>query len=157
MHARTQIHSVMIISILVTTVLLRCIYLRFFNSMFRFELRGWDSRMWQTATEFDRPWQTFGCRPVTSRPATDIFQVVLRYVTFCHVLLRSPRSTKAHLSRSIPPWLPWQISWLFKNLSRRSRQLRRATFVDPVPLRCATVTPFRPRWPKSWLPWPPVT
>ena len=107
--------------------------------------------------DLDRPWQTLRCRLVTSRPATDILQVVLRSVTFRHVLLRSPRSTTAHLSRSIPPWLPWQIFWLFKNLSRRSRQPRRATFVDPVPLRCDTVTPFRPRWPKSWLPWSPGT
>ena len=59
--------------------------------------------------DLDRPWQTLGCRLVTSRPATDILQVVLRYVTFCHVLLRSPRSTTAHLSRSIAPWLPWQM------------------------------------------------
>ena len=156
-HARTQTHSVMIISTLVTTFLLRCIYLRFLDSMFRFELRGWVRKTWQTATELDRPWKTLGCRLVTSRPATDILQVVLRSVTFCHVLLRSPRSTTAHISRSIPPWLPWHIFWLFKNLSRRSRRPRRATFVDPVPLRCVTVTPFRPRWPKSWLPWPPGT
>ena len=66
-------------------------------------------RTWQTATELDRPWQTLGCRLVTSRPATDILQVVLRSVTFCHVLLRSPRSTTAHLSRSIPPRVPWQF------------------------------------------------
>ena len=160
MHARTQTHSVMIISTLVTTFLLRCIYLRFLDSIFRFELWGRVRKTWQTATELDRPWQTLkdlGCRLVTSRPATDILQVVLRSVTFCHVLLRSPRSTTAHLSRPIPPWLPWQIFWLFKNLSRRSRQPRRATFVDPVPLRCVTVIPFRPRWLKSWLPWPPGT
>ena len=130
MHARTQIHSVMIISTLVTTFLLRCIYLRFLDSMFRFELWGRVRKTWQTATELDRPSQTLGWRLVTSRPATDKLQVVLSSVTFCHVLLRSPRSTMAHLSRSIPPWLPWQIFWLFKNLSRRSR---RATFVDPVP------------------------
>ena len=118
---------------------------------------GQRARPQQNLIDIDRPWQTLGYRLVTSRPATDILQVVLRYVTFRHVLLRSPRSTTAHLSRSIPPWLPWQIFWLFKNLSRRSRQPRRATFVDPVPLRCVTVTPFRPRWPKSWLPWPPGT
>ena len=157
MHVRTQTHSVMIISTLVATFLLRCIYLRFLDFMFRFELWGRVRGTCQTATELDRPWQTLGCRLVTSRPATDILQVVLRSVTICYVLLRSPRSTTAHLSRSIPPWLPWQIFWLFKNLSRRSRQPRRATFVDPVPLRSVTVTPFRPRWPKSWLPWPPGT
>ena len=127
----------------------------FLDSMFRFELWSRVRRTWQTATELDRPWQTLGCLHVTSRPAADTLQVVLRSVTFCHVLLRSPRSTTAHLSRSIPPWLPWIIFWLFKNLSRRSRQPRRATLVDPVPLRCVTVTPFRPRWLKSWLPWPP--
>ena len=77
--------------------------------MFRFELWGRVRTTWQTATELDRPWQTLGCRLVTSRPATYILQVVLRSVTFCHVLLRSPRSTTAHLSRSIPPWLPWQF------------------------------------------------
>ena len=66
-------------------------------------------KTWQTATELDRPLQTLGCRLVTSRPATDILQVGLRSVTFCHVLLRSPRSTTANLSRSIVPWLPWQI------------------------------------------------
>ena len=155
MHARTHIHSVMIISTLVTTFLLWCIYLRFLDSMFRFELWGRVKKTWkpqQNLIDLDRPWQTLGCRLETSRPATDILQVVLRSVTFCHVLLRSPRSTTAHLSRSIPPWLSWQIFWLFKNLSRRSRRPRRATFVDPVPLRCVTVTPFRPRWPKSWLP-----
>ena len=127
------------------------------DSMFRFELWGRVKTTWQTVTELDRPWQTLRCRLVTSHPATNILQVVLRSVTFRHVLLRSPRSTTAHLCRSIPPWLPWQIFWLFKNLSRRSRQQRRATFVDPVPLRCVAVTPFRPRWPKSWLPWSPGT
>ena len=153
--------SVMIISTLATTSLLRCIYLRLLDSMFRFELWGRVRTTWQTATELDRPWQTLADLALPSRnkpcPATDILQVVLRYVTFRHVLLRSPRSTTAHLSRSIPPWLPWQIFWLFKNLSRRSRQPWRATFVDPVPIRCVTVTPFRPRWPKSWLPWSPGT
>ena len=63
----------------------------------------------QNLIDLDRPWQTLGCRLVASRPATDILQVVLRSVTFRHVLLRSPRSTTAYLSRSIPPWLPWQI------------------------------------------------
>ena len=101
---------------------------------------GQRGRPQQNLIDLDRPWQTLRCRLVTSRPATDILQVVLRYVTFRHVLLRSPRSTTAHLSRSIPSWLPWQIFWPFKNLSRRSRQPRRATFVDPVPLRCVTVT-----------------
>ena len=144
----------MIISTFDTIFRLRCIYLRFLDSMFRLELWGRVRTTWQTATELDRPWQTLGCRLETSGPATDIPQVVLRSVTFCHVLLRSPRSTTAHLSRSIPPWLPWQIFWLFKNLSRRSRQPRWATFVDPVPPRYDTVTPFRPRWPKSWLPLP---
>ena len=157
MHARRKIHSVMIISIIVTTFLLICIYLRFLDSMFRFELWGRVRRTWQIATELDRPWQTLSCRLVTSRSATDILQVVLRSVTFRHVLLRSPRSTTAYLSRSIPSWLSWQIFWLFKNLSRRSRQRRRATFVDPVLLRCVKVIPFRPRYPKSWLPWPPGT
>ena len=147
----------MIISTLVTTFLLRSIYLRFLDSILRFELWGRVRRTWQTATKLDRPSHTLSCRLVTSRPATDIPQVVLRSVTFCQVLLRSPRSTTAHLCRSIPPWLPWQIFWQFKNLSRRSRQPRRATFVDPVPLRCVTVTTFRPRRPKSWLPWPPGT
>ena len=70
--------------------------------MFRFELWGRVRRTWQTATELDGPWQTLGCRLVTGRPATDILQVVLRSVTFCDVLMRSPRSTTAHLSRSIP-------------------------------------------------------
>ena len=157
MHARTQIHSLMIISVLGTTLLLRCIYLRFLDSMVRFELWGRVRRTWETATELDRPWQTVSCPPVTSRPTTDILQVVLRSVTFCHVLWRSPRSTTTHLSRSIPPWLPWQFFWLFKNMSRRSRQPRRATFADPVPLRFVTLNPFRPRWPKLWLPWPPET
>ena len=81
----------------------------------------------------------FRCHPwdiIRSRTGEVIRECVtwaLRYVAFCHVLLRSPRSTTAHLSRSIPPWLPWQFFWLFKNLSRRSRQPRRATFVDPFP------------------------
>ena len=108
-HARTQTHSVMMVFTLVTTFLLRCIYLRFLDSMFRLELWGRVRKMWQTATELNRPRQTLGCRLVTSRPATVILQVVLRSVTFCHVLLRSPRSTTAHLRRSIAPWLPWQI------------------------------------------------
>ena len=34
------------------------------------------------------------------------------------------------------------IFLLFKNLPRRPRHSWRATFVDPVPLRCYTVTPF---------------
>ena len=41
----------------------------------------------------------------------DILQVLLRSVTFCHVLLRSLRSitcTHYTLSRSIPPWLSLQ-------------------------------------------------
>ena len=50
MHARTQIHSVMIFSILVTTFLVRCIYLRFLDFMSRFELWGRVRRKWQTAT-----------------------------------------------------------------------------------------------------------
>ena len=55
---------------------------------------------------------------------------------FCHVVLRSPCSTTAHISRSI---LPWQIFGLFENLSGQPRQ---ATFVNLVPLCCVTVTPF---------------
>ena len=54
-HARTQTHSVMIISTLVTTFLLRCIYLRFLDSMSRYELWGRVRKTWQTATELDRP------------------------------------------------------------------------------------------------------
>ena len=150
----TQVHSVMIISTLATTFLFRCIYLRFLDSMFRFQLWGRLRTTWQAATELDRRWQTLRCRLVTRCPATDIFKVVLRSVTFRHVLLHSPRSTTAHLSRSIPPWLPWQIFWLFKNLYRQSRQPRRAKFVD---LRCVAVTQFRPWWLKSWLPWSPGT
>ena len=108
----TQVHSVMIISTLATTFLLRCIYLRFLDSMFSSSCGvglGQRGRPQQNLIDLDRPWQTLGCRLVTSRPATDILQVVLRSVTFRYVLLRSPRSTTAHLSRSIPLWLPWQI------------------------------------------------
>ena len=147
----------MIISSIVTTFLLRCIYLRFLDSMFRFELWGRVGRTWQSATELDRPWQTLADLGLPPRNKQSRYGHTPSCVKVCYVLSRSPRSTTAHLSRSIPPWLPWQIFWLFKNLSRRSRQSRRATFVDPVPLRCVTVTPFRPRWPKSWLPWPPGT
>ena len=144
----------MIISTLVTTFLLRCICLRFLDSMFRFKLWSPVRTTWQTATELDRHWQTLADLGLPSRNKPSRYGHTQRYVTFRHVLLRSPRSTTAHLSRSIPPW---QIFWLFKNLSRRSLRPRWATFVDPVPLRCVTVTPFRPRWPKSWLPWPPGT
>ena len=97
----------MIISTLVTTFLLRCIYLRFLDSIFRFELWGRVRTMWQTATELDRPLQTLGCRLVTSRPATAILQVVLRSVTFRHVLLRSPRSTTAHLRTYATKYFPY--------------------------------------------------
>ena len=108
----------------------------------------------ENMADHNRTWQTLGCRPVTNRSAMDILQVVLRSVTFCHVLLHSPCSTMAHLSRSIRP-VP--IFWLFKNLSRQLRQPRWAMFVDPFPLPCVLVTPFRPRWPKLWLPGPPGT
>ena len=118
------------------------IYLRFLDSMFSFELlnRVWST--WQTATELDRPWQTLADLGLPSRNKPSSYGHTPSCVKVCHVLLRSPRSTTAHLSWSIPPWLPWQLFWLFKNLSR---QPRRATFVDPVPLPCDTVTPFRPR------------
>ena len=134
-------------STLVTTFLLRCIYLRFLDSMFRFELWGQTRKTWQTATELDR----LADLGLPSRNKPSRYGHTPSCVKVCYV------STTAHLSRSFPPWLPWQIFWLFKNLSRRSRRPRRATFVDPVPLHCVTVTPFRPRWPKLWLPWPPGT
>ena len=62
---------------------------------------GQRGRPQQNLIDLDRPWQTLGCRLVTSRPATDILQVMLRSVAFCHVLLRSPLSTTTHLNRAI--------------------------------------------------------
>ena len=109
----------------------RCIYLSFLDSRFRFELRGRVRRTWQTATELDRPCQTLVCRPTT-----DNLQVVLRYDTFCHVLKCSRRSTTAYLSSLTLKLCPSDHS-------------------NPVPLNCVTVTPYRPWWPKSWLPGPP--
>ena len=119
----------MIISILVTTFLLSCIYLRFLDSMFRFELWGQVRITWQTATELDRPWQTLADLGLPSRNKPSRYGhtpscVNIRSVTFCHFLLRSPRSTTAHSVGQ----------------SRRDSQLsRQPTSVDPVPLRCVTI------------------
>ena len=56
------------------------------------------------------------------------------------------------ISKWIPLRLPWQIFWQFKNLPWQPRQ---ATFVNPFPLCCLTVTPFCPWWPETWMQWPP--
>ena len=106
------------------------LYLRFLDSMFRFELWGRVRTTWQTATELDRPWQTLADLALPSRNKPSSYGHTPSCDKVCYV---PSRFTTAHLSRSIPPWLPWQIFWLFKNLSRRSRQPRRATFVDPFP------------------------
>ena len=58
---------------------------------------------------------------------------------------------------SFPPWLPWQIFKLSKNLSRCPRLSRGDTFAYPVPLRCLTVIPFCSRLSETWPPWPPGT
>ena len=61
------------------------------------------------------------------------------------------------LGFSSAPWLPWQIFGQFKNLARHPRQSRPVTFAHSVPPRCLTSIPFCPRWPETWLPWPPGT
>ena len=79
------------------------------------------------------------------------------FVTAYYVLSRFVAFTPFYyglLGFSSAPWLPWQIFWQFKNLARHPRPV---TFAHSVPPRCLTSIPFCPRWPETWLPWPPGT
>ena len=87
-HARTQTHSVMIISTLVTTFLLRCIYLRFLDSMLRLELWGRVRKTWQAATKLDRPWQTLADLGLPSRNKPSRYGHTPSCVKVCYVLSR---------------------------------------------------------------------
>ena len=106
--------------------------------------------------------------------ATNTVQVLLGFVMYCHISLRSPRFTNfykvghlcsgchgrffeclkifpsVHISHgkillSIP--FPYVVSW----------SPRFINIVDTVPLRCLMIIPFRPWWPETWLPWSPGT
>ena len=89
MHARTQTHSVRIISTFVTTFLLSLsIYLRFPDFMFRFELWGRVVRTCQTATKLDRPWMTLADLGLSSRNKPSRYEHTPSCVKVCYVMSR---------------------------------------------------------------------
>ena len=55
-------------------------------------------KTWQNAAERDKTWKDreMPVNTHASRPTTDRLQVLLRPLTYCHVLLRSPRFTTAY-------------------------------------------------------------
>ena len=67
---------------------------------------------WENVLDRNRTWLTLADLGLPSRNKPSRYGHTPSCVKDCYVLLRSPRSTTAHLSRSIPPWLPWQMFWL---------------------------------------------
>ena len=95
-----------------------------------------------------------------SRPTTDRLQVLLRPLTYCHGLLRSPRFTTAYYvshphrdcrGKFFDSLKIWPGIHGNHGLSRCSIPFHH------VASRPLTSTPLCPRWPETWLPWPPGT